>query len=161
MNQTTNDVKLLTEIDTILAERGATNDALLAILDRTLTRFDCVTGSIHLLSKADNMLELLAQRGIPEAILDRVRHIPIGKGMAGIAAERLAPVQVCNLQTDDSGVAKPGAKMTEMKGSIAAPMFAGNELRGTIGVAKPQEYEFTPQEQTLLLEIGQRIAVRL
>ena len=69
------------------------------------------------------MLKLPAQRGIPEAIMDRVRVIPIGKGMAGLAAERREPVQVCNLQTDESGVAKPSAKMTQMENRIVLARF--------------------------------------
>ena len=84
--------------------------------------------------------------------------IPIGKGMAGIAAERMQPVQVCNLQTDASGVAKPGAKDTKMEGSISAPMILDGKLRGTLGAAKPIPYEFSDAESSLLLEAGAIIA---
>ena len=80
---------------------------------------------------ADGMLHLKAQRGLPPPVLDKVQVIPVGKGMAGIAAERREPVQVCNLQTDDSGVARPGAKMTQMEGSLAAPMLKDGAVRGT------------------------------
>ena len=86
--------------------------------------------------------------------MDRVRLIPIGKGMAGLAAARRAPVQVCNLQSDDSGVAKAGAKLTQMEGSIAAPMLVGETLCGTIGVAKPTPYEFSRDEAERLMRVG-------
>ena len=132
-----------------------------ALLAHILGEFNCVTGTIHRLSGASGLLELVAHRGIPEAIMDRVSRIPIGKGMAGLAAERREPVQVCNLQTDDSGKAKPGAKMTQMAGSIAAPILVDGELRGTLGVARPDEYEFSKDQADTLLAIGELVGRRL
>ena len=92
------------------------------------------------------MLELVVHQGMPDALLPTVAKIPIGKGMAGLAAERRQPVQVCNLQTDTSGDVRPGAKLTRMEGSIALPILVAGALRGTLGVAKPIEYEFTSEE---------------
>ena len=112
---------------------------------------------MHLLDGA-GLLQLVAQRGLPPVVLDKVRTAPVGKGMAGIAAERRAPVQVCNLQTDASGVVRPGAKDTRMEGSIACPMFDGAELRGVLGVAKPVPHEFTSEQQALLLAVGSKLA---
>ena len=87
--------------------------------------------------------------------MDRVKQIPIGKGMAGLAAERKKPVQVCNLQTDTSGAVRQGAKDTQMQGSVAVPMLVEkNILRGVLGVAKPVAYDFTDAEQELLLQVG-------
>lgn len=132
-----------------------------AILDKLLHHFGCPVGTVHLLDPHTGMLKLTAQRGLPPPVLDRVGVIPIGKGMAGIAAERREPVQVCNLQTDASGVVRPGAKMTRMEGSLAAPMLDGDRLAGVLGVAKPVEYEFTASETQLLMTIGQSVALRL
>lgn len=135
------------------------NEALIrSVLDMALAHFNCVVGTLHRLNPESRLLELIAARGIPDAIMDRVRLIPIGKGMAGLSAERMEPVQVCNLQTDDSGVAKPGAKLTEMEGSVAAPIIIEGTLVGTIGVAKPQSYEFNESERELLMAVGRAIA---
>lgn len=140
-------------------EGAPLNEAVLrSVLDMTLAHFNCVVGTLHRLNPESGLLELIAARGIPDAIMDRVGLIPIGKGMAGLAAERMEPVQVCNLQTDDSGVAKPGAKLTEMEGSVAAPIIIDGKLVGTIGVAKPQSYEFTEEERELLMAVGRTMA---
>lgn len=154
------DASLLPDLERLLAA-GGDREALSAVLDRALAHFGCVTGTIHRLNPATRLLELVVQRGIPDAILDRVRSIPIGKGMAGIAAERRACVQVCNLQTDDSGVAKIGARLTEMQGSIAAPILVDGDLRGAIGVAKPTPHEFDAAEQATLLEIGRLVGIAM
>lgn len=152
------DARLLQHLDGLLRTQGATDDALLAVLDQVLKHFDCVTGTIHALNRTSGLLELRAQRCIPPVIMDKVSRIPVGKGMAGLAAQRKEPVQLCNLRTDTSGQAKPGAKETKMEGSIALPMLVDKAvLRGVLGVAKPVAYEFTAAEQGLLLQLGELI----
>jgi L-methionine (R)-S-oxide reductase len=145
---------LVGEIEACLARDGAGEAVLQTLLDKILTTLDCAVGTIHGLDPQSGLLQLRAQRGLPPPLLDRVRTIPIGKGMAGLAAERRQPVQVCNLQTDGSGCAKPAARETRMEGSIAVPMLVAGELRGVLGVAKPVEHEFTEAETSLLLELA-------
>ncbi|MEB2781437.1 GAF domain-containing protein [Algoriphagus sp. C2-6-M1] len=93
------------------------------LLETIILSFDSTTGTIHTLDHTTNLLVLKSQKGIPDFLLPKMSSIPIGKGMAGIAAERKAPVEMCNLQTDDSGVARPAAKETKVEGSIAVPMM--------------------------------------
>lgn len=149
---------LKNEIAFLLKGGGDAEPILEAVLGRLLEAFQCPVGTIHTVDAATGLLKLRARRGIPDSILDKVRMIPIGKGMAGIAAERMQPVQVCNLQTDSSGVAKPAAKDTKMEGSISIPMILDGKLKGTLGVAKPVPYEFSEAESALLLEAGAVIA---
>ncbi len=150
---------LVAAVDELLA--AATPPSWPAILERITRHFDCPVGTLHVLQSGDGQLHLAAQHGLPPPVLAKVGVIPIGKGMAGIAAERRQPVQVCNLQTDSSGVARPDARLTRMEGSIAAPMLDGDRLCGVLGVAKPVAYDFTPAETQLLLEVGAHIARRL
>ena len=131
------------------------------ILADTIAAFDCTTGTIHTLDQETQLLMLRAQRGIPEFLLPKMTQIPIGKGMAGIAAERREAVEMCNLQTDESGVARPSAKETKVEGSLAAPMLLDGELYGVLGIAKPVPYDFSEAEISELLKIGEEISRRL
>lgn len=130
------------------------------LLKLTLEHFNCSTGTLHFLDN-DSLLQLQAQQGIPEFLIPKLSTIPIGKGMAGIAAERRKPVEMCNLQTDDSGVARPSAKDTKVEGSLAAPLLLNEKLYGTIGIAKPVPYEFTEKETNLVMKIGESISEKL
>ncbi|MEH2209628.1 GAF domain-containing protein [Nostoc sp.] len=141
----------------ILTNEGSTIDWN-QLLTEILTAFDCSTGSIHTLDKDSQLLHLKAYQGIPELLLPKMTIIPIGKGMAGVAAERKRPVQICNLQTDQSGVARPSAKETKVEGSIAVPLMLNSRLHGTLGIAKPVPYEFTAEEEETLMEIGEAIS---
>lgn len=147
-----------------LLEKGG-GDALPETLDVILGHFACVTGTVHILNPVSGLLELKAQRGIPDSIIEQVRSIPIGKGMAGLAAKRRAAVQVCNLQTDESGKARPAAKDTKMEGCIAAPMFLASgghdELFGILGVAMPNAHDFSDEEISRLEDFGRVIAATL
>jgi transcriptional regulator with GAF, ATPase, and Fis domain len=149
---------LLGEITNHLSHHGTTEAGLHAVLDRVLDSFACVAGTIHDVDPHTGVLRLRAQRRIPEVVQERVRMVPIGKGMAGLAAERRQPVQVCNLQTDTSGCAKPSALETKMAGCIAVPMLAGDAVHGVLGIAKPEAYDFNAEETALLLQAGGVVA---
>src|ERR1700692_446291 len=110
-------------LEQIKPELSAGN--LQGVLDLTLEHFRADTGTIHLL-ESDGVLHLkAASAGIPPPVLDAVRLVPIGKGMAGLAVQRREPVSVCNLQTDASGSVRPGAKATGMEGALVVPVFMG------------------------------------
>lgn len=145
---------LLDAVDGLVQRRPL---PLAEILDKVLARFDCPLGTIHVVGQGGD-LELRAHRNLPPPVIEKVARVPVGKGMAGIAAERKEPVQVCNLQTDASGVVRPGAKLTQMEGSIACPMLLGDRVLGVLGVAKPVPYEFTPAESALLMAVGRTLA---
>ncbi|GAB3019715.1 hypothetical protein GCM10027284_43650 [Cyclobacterium sediminis] len=130
-------------------------------LEETLSAFNCVTGTLHVLNQDTGLLELQAQVGIPDFLLPKMSTIPVGKGMAGIAAERMEAVQVCNLQTDDSGVVRPGAKDTKVEGAITAPMIVEGKLFGTLGIAKKDPYEFNDEETEALMSIATAIAQKI
>lgn len=128
------------------------------VLSETLSSFDCSSGTIHFLEPDTSMLKLAAHQGIPGFLIPKLSEIPIGKGMAGIAAERREAVEMCNLQTDESGIARPAAKETKVEGSIAVPMMLDGSLYGTLGVAKSIPYEFSQDEVADLLHIGEEIS---
>src|SRR5260370_33681836 len=116
------------------------------ILDLTIAHFRADTGTIHLL-ESDGVMHLkAASAGIPEPVLKAVQVVPIGKGMAGLAVERKEPISVCNLQTDSSGDARPGAKATGMEGAIVVPIFHGTNAVGALGIAHREPGTFTNEE---------------
>ena len=90
-------------------------------------------------------------------MVEVVKTIPVGKGIAGQVVAQNKPVTICNLQTDSSGVARPGSKQTGVGGALCVPLRNGNIIVGTIGIGTLRPYEYTPEETQLLEEIGQII----
>ena len=127
----------------------------------TLTQFHSETGTIHRLDEPTQLLHLVAQAGLPPQMLDVVKTIPVGKGIAGETAQNNRPVTICNLQTDTSGVAKPGAKQTGVGGALCVPIRSGDKIIGTLGIGTRREHEYSAAEINALQDIAQLVATHL
>ncbi len=120
------------------------------VLDAILRRFAADTGTIHRLD--GDVLVLEAQVGLPPPVVAIVSRVPVGKGMAGLAAERNAPVSSCNIQVDASGDVRPGARQTGVNGAIVVPIRDDTgAVRGTVGIGVHREYEYGDDEIARLL----------
>jgi L-methionine (R)-S-oxide reductase len=123
------------------------DDALRAIA----AAFSAVSATLHRADTQASMLHMVAYLGLPPALIEIVKHIPFGKGIAGLCAVQKAPVELCNLQTDSTGAARPSAKQTGVAGAISVPVFGPDgALIGTLGVGKPQPHDYTEAEHSLL-----------
>lgn len=129
----------------------ATPPAWSTVLAQVLQNFNCVTGTIHRTDPQTGLLMLIAHQGIPPQVLPmllpKINEIPFGKGIAGCAAQRKEAVQLCNLQEDLGGVAKPAAQQTQVQGALAVPILsAAGQVVGVLGIGKSSPYEFTADE---------------
>ncbi|HVK73276.1 MAG TPA: GAF domain-containing protein [Kofleriaceae bacterium] len=125
-------------------------------LEDIVRRFGASTGTIHLLDRG--VLALRAHVGLPPPVVELVRTVPIGKGMAGVCAERNAPVDSCNIQVDTSGNVRPGAKTTGVNGAVVVPIRdAAGALRGTLGIGVHHEHTYSDDEIARLLAEAARL----
>jgi O-acetyl-ADP-ribose deacetylase (regulator of RNase III) len=130
-----------------------TNAAHQSFLESLLTRLGGVAGTVH--EQRGEDLYLTAAHNIPPPVVAIVALVPHGKGMAGVAQVRKQPVQTCNLQTDDSGTIKPGAKAVNAQAAIAVPVLnAAGEVRAVVGVAWNDERELGPEVERSIMEMA-------
>jgi putative methionine-R-sulfoxide reductase with GAF domain len=126
-------------------------------LESIVRRFQADTGTLHLLE--NGVLVLKGQVGLPPHVAEIVKRVPVGKGMAGLAAERNAPVSACNIQTDTSGDVRPGAKQTGVNGAIVVPVRdAEGSVRGALGIGVHRVYDYTEEETERLLAEASALA---
>lgn len=122
-------------------------------LEEIVGQFAADTGSIHLLE--GGILILKAQVGLPPHIAEIVARVPIGKGMAGLAFERNEPVSSCNIQSDESGSVRPGARDTGVNGAIVVPIRnEQGQARGALGIGVRRAYEYSGEETERLLSVA-------
>ena len=124
----------------------------------TLAQFHSETGTLHRLDEPTQLLHLVAQVGLPPQMLDVVKTIPVGKGIAGETVQKNRPVTICNLQTDTSGVAKPGAKQTGVGGALCVPIRSGDQIIGTLGIGTHREHDYSAAEINALQDIANTLA---
>lgn len=120
-------------------------------LEEIVAEFGADSGSIHIVE--DGLLILKAHTGIPPQVIEIVSRVPIGKGMAGLAAERNEPVSSCNIQSDETGNVKAGARQTGVGGAIVVPIRnLRGEAIGALGIGVRREHTYTEEETARLLE---------
>jgi len=153
--------KLREKISSLLKNGQPHEIVLQETLRIVLVEFRSETGTIHLLDYEKQLLHLVAQVGLPPQMLEIVKTIPVGKGIAGQVIAQGRPVTICNLQTDTSGVAKPGAKQSGVGGALCVPVRNGDIIGGAIGIGTTRPYEYTPDETRLLEDIGRVIGSSL
>ncbi|MGD1088185.1 MAG: GAF domain-containing protein [Verrucomicrobiota bacterium] len=149
------------QLETLLKNGQPREIILEQTLRRVLADLRSETGTIHLLDSEKQLLHLAAQVGLPPQMLEVIKTIPVGKGIAGQVVAQNKPVTICNLQTDTSGVAKPGARQTGVGGALCVPLCNGDKIVGTIGVGTVRPHEYTPDETLALEEMGRLIGGQL
>jgi L-methionine (R)-S-oxide reductase len=131
-------------------ERNASHQKFLESL---LDRLGGVAGTVH--EQRGDDLYLTAAQNIPPPVVEIVAHVAHGKGMAGAAQVKKQPVQTCNLQTDDSGTIKPGAKAVGAQAAIALPVLRDDgEVRAVIGLAWSYEGELGPEIEQSMMQLA-------
>jgi GAF domain-containing protein len=131
------------------------------VLAKALAAAGCQIGTLHLVDPAHGHLVLKSHVGLPDAVAQTVATVPIGKGMAGLAAQRREPVQTCDLQTDTSSDIRPGARAVPVQASVALPMVVDGQLVGVLGVAKASRHEWTESELAAMQALAATVAQQL
>jgi L-methionine (R)-S-oxide reductase len=122
-------------------------------LESLLNQTGGVAGTVH--EQRGDDLYLTAAHNIPPPVVAIVSHVARGKGMAGVAQVKKAPVQTCNLQTDDSGTIKPGAKAVGAQAAIALPVLDdGGDVRAVVGIAWDHERELGPELEQSMMQLA-------
>lgn len=121
-----------------------------------LQSHDAAAGTVHV--RGASMLELAAAINIPPPVLEKTRSIPHGKGMAGLAWSRDAPVSTCNLKTDETGDVRPGAKAVDAAAAVALPVHdAAGEIRAVVGIAFAEERPLGADELARLAKAAEQL----
>lgn len=127
------------------------NEAQQQWLESLIAELGGIAGTVHVQRGED--LYLTAAHNIPPSVVAIVAHVPHGKGMAGVAQTRKEPVQTCNLQTDETGNIKPGAKAVDAQSAIALPVLDDNgTVRAVVGIAWSKEGEIASDEAQAMME---------
>jgi L-methionine (R)-S-oxide reductase len=122
-------------------------------LESLIAQLGAMAGTVHVQRSED--LYLTAAHNIPPNVVEIVAYVPQGKGMAGVAQVKKSPVQTCNLQTDETGNIKPGAKAVDAQKAIAMPVLdQTGAVRAVVGIAWAQEGEIGPYEEQTMMNLA-------
>jgi L-methionine (R)-S-oxide reductase len=122
-------------------------------LESLIARLGAVAGTVHAQRGED--LYLTAAHNIPPHVVAIVARVPHGKGMAGVAQVKKEPAQTCNLQTDETGNIKPGAKAVDAQAAIALPVLdEAGAVRAVVGIAWSKDGEIGSAEEQAMMKLA-------
>ena len=111
---------------------------------------DGIAGTVHQRIDPDT-LALAASVNIPPPVLEIVKRIPKGKGMAGLAFEHDEPISTCNIKDDATGRVRPGAKAVQAQAAVAFPVHDDQQqVRAVVGIAYKDDRELTESQLAAL-----------
>lgn len=126
------------------------DEGIVAWLKQFLGGEGAAAGTVHRADHESSTLALVAAVNIPPPVVAATQTVQRGKGMAGLAWAREQPVSTCNLQDDESGDVRPGAKAVAAQAAVALPVTRDEQIVGVVGLAWMGERELSEAELTRL-----------
>ena len=138
---------------------GSQQATLTRILTRVLKATGAASGAIHLLDESKTRLQLVAQQGLPDTLLEtgtlfEARESPL----AGWVAQNGAPLLISQIRQDPRAEALAAHNLSGTY--IGVPIVASEQIYGVLSVLAEEPARFTAQDELdLLLSVGEQIGV--
>jgi len=108
-------------------------------------------GSLMLINKETNMLEIVAARGLSEEVVKNTR-IPIGEGIAGKVAEEGEPILCEDIEKDERFFRVSNGKYTS-NSFVSVPLIVQNRVIGVLNVNNKESGQKFDEKDLRLLTI--------
>jgi L-methionine (R)-S-oxide reductase len=134
--------------ETVLSETVVQNarPEVTAWLAGFVERHGGLMGSVHLTEPAaEGEMVLVAGYNLSVSIQNGAAIAEVGKGMAGVCAQRRAPVAFADLKTDTSDIPHPEDRDSGSRGSLILPILSADRssLIAVVGIGFAMPREFT------------------
>ncbi|MGC9400091.1 MAG: GAF domain-containing protein [Anaerolineae bacterium] len=152
LNAIANVVNRSLDLDEVLAEA----------LRESCERLEADAGCALLLDEEGESLDLRAQRGFSEPLLETMRRIRVGEGISGQAVLRGTPMVMNRSEYDIVDPADRLGPLLEAKGIrtlASTPIVYKGETLGALTLATQRSAAFSEGVRALLSAIGQQIGV--
>jgi signal transduction histidine kinase len=153
----TRELSVLYEVSAIASQAQNLETLLARSLERLLAAIHCEIGAIYLLDEAKDRptLRLAVQQGISADLLPQLELLPADTGVTGWVMMQGEPLLAPNLiaPTFTSGKAQPTEPMT----CIVAPLRAGGQVIGILGLLREPGRTFKVEEIALLGSIADQV----
>jgi PAS domain S-box-containing protein len=126
-------------------------------LDRVLAVMETDLGMVHLFDETNDMLHLVASRGVPPGDAAQAVSVPMGNGLVGCVVEQGKPLVVSNIATGPRPLlAVPNG---DARAYFGVPMRAGGRVLGVLSVFGEVGQQYDAEEVALLDTIADQIGV--
>jgi GAF domain-containing protein/anti-sigma regulatory factor (Ser/Thr protein kinase) len=128
------------------------------LLVRVRDVLDADTAAVLEMDDEEQTLVARAAKGLAEEVERGVR-VPVGRGFAGLVAERREPVRSENL--GDIDLVSPWLRRQGVKSLLGVPLIAEDRVLGVLHVGTLEQRRFSDDDVALLELAAERLAVAL
>ncbi len=153
----TRKLSALYDVLELASKPGDLQSVLDLSLERALTAARATAGFIHLLDRARQNLNLVAQHEVPESVVEKIVKVPIQSGLMGWVVINREPLMVPEISQDNRTIYL--AYSQDLKVYVGVPVATHNRVLGTLSMLGHDPAQFRPEEVELLVSIGEQLGV--
>lgn len=157
-------LETLHQIDQAILAAESVEDTAAAALERLVQIVPCLRADVSLFDATDQMLETLVTHRQGRISFGQGFHIPVTQTTLDFKVLRQGQLhQVADYQTFEP-IAPSLRDLTLQQGlraSVAAPLLAGGELIGLVGLGRAEAGLFAAEEIEMIREIADQLAIAL
>lgn len=150
----------LNHVAAALAENMELDRLLEVALDSVLATMRIEAGVICTLDKEQEELVAACQRGLSEALVERVKRRKLGDDPIGAQVVRTGRPVVMERIFDDPRVSEQ-AKKEGIRSALSIPLQAKGEVTGVLAIVSHQERRFSPAEVETLTNLGNQLGIAI
>ena len=125
-------------------------DAVLrSIVEAACELVEASYGALGVIAPSGTELEAFVNVGIDAETVERIGHLPEGKGLLGVLIEEPLPIRLRDLRSHARSVGFP-AEHPPMRAFLGVPVPVGGETFGNLYLTRPDEREFSEDDEELV-----------
>jgi signal transduction histidine kinase len=145
-------LQLLFDVSSVIRSTLDPQEAMKLIIREAVRITNASSGSVVLINPSDNLLEIHASFGLPEA--SNQLRLKLGEGITGWVAEYGTAARVGDVLKDSRYV----EVRENVRSELAVPLAVGGEVRGVLNVDSDRVAAFAEADQQMLQALADQAA---
>jgi GAF domain-containing protein/HAMP domain-containing protein len=156
----TKELAALNAIAAVVSRSLDLQEILEDALDKTLEVTGLEAGGIYLLQKDDEVLTIVAHKGLSAQSVAEIDNLKMGEGFSGHVVQTGEPLVVRDVSTDPR-LTRSAVKEAGFHSVAIFPLVSRGKVLGSLFVMTRGYREFSQQDTELLTSIGHQIGVAM
>ena len=147
------DLSAINSISETLSSSINMHDVISRVLEKVLEIMNIETGLIFLLNERTNTLKCFHSYGLPDYIVDTLKELRIGEGIAGRVAATGEPIIIENA-SEDIRITSVAFKRYGIKSFASIPIRSRTRFLGVMNIGAYGKRDITADDRQLLMSVG-------
>jgi signal transduction histidine kinase len=147
------DLSAINSISETLSSSINMNDVISRVLEKVLEIMNIETGLIFLHNERTNTLRCIHSYGLPDYIVETLKELRVGEGIAGRVAATGEPIIIENA-SEDIRITSVAFRRYGIKSFASIPIRSRSRLIGVMNLGAYGKRDITADDKQLLMSVG-------